>query len=606
MASLLPNPKLQFVDANGVPRVGAKLFSYIATSSTKKDTYQDSTQLSLNTNPIILDASGSCTVFGEGAYKFILAPSTDTDPPASPYWTVDNVNIYDMVDLYGLTATVKDLNSTIASTVAVSSATYTVSATADKGKTILVNAASAPVTIYLPTNVSATTGFSICIKKTDASSNAVTITPSGVETIDGLTTITLNSTNEEYQLLSNASTWNIISRFRRGLSRAVTTATTLTYANEDDLILADATTAAITITLPLLGSTGIGREWKVSIRKSDSTSHLITIIGQSGQLINGGANIVLNNQYETTNLRGTDSAWTVVSKSDSQGIHSPLPFGYINGLRITKMSTVLLAVGLGGCDSYDLAVDIKNYGNAAFSKAINSTWVEGSGLGGFPTGITLTDNTWYYVFAMSDSSGTKFDVGYDSSVYATNLMATASVVASLYVKYRLIWAVKYFTSGGIKGFEMARCSSAGGNSLVSRRICIWTGGAPYDYTNAGVMTTPATINLPSVPPFVGADYATESVIAVSATGATAGTGGVHYSAFDAWVYPTTIAIDTNSVPTLSAEMFSSISSAATARGACVMPIMTANGNINVAKTQSTDGTTTQTFNISVISWEMII
>jgi hypothetical protein len=88
-------PKPQFVDGNGNPAVGYKLFSYAAGSSTKQNTYTDSTGNSANTNPIVLNSLGQPTTeiwFTEGSsYKLVLAPANDTDPPASAIWSVDNL-----------------------------------------------------------------------------------------------------------------------------------------------------------------------------------------------------------------------------------------------------------------------------------------------------------------------------------------------------------------------------------------------------------------------------------------------------------------------------------------------------------------------------------
>lgn len=86
----------QFADGNGVPRPGAKLFTYVGGSvNTKQTTYTESTGTTPNTNPIVLDAFGQLQqpiwLTTGVLYKFVLAPSTDTDPPTSPYWTLDNI-----------------------------------------------------------------------------------------------------------------------------------------------------------------------------------------------------------------------------------------------------------------------------------------------------------------------------------------------------------------------------------------------------------------------------------------------------------------------------------------------------------------------------------
>lgn len=89
-------PKPQFFDAAGNPDLGYKLFFYVAGStSTKQNTYTNSTGSVANSNPIILNALGQTPNelwFTEGQlYKAVLAPSTDTDPPTNPVWTIDNL-----------------------------------------------------------------------------------------------------------------------------------------------------------------------------------------------------------------------------------------------------------------------------------------------------------------------------------------------------------------------------------------------------------------------------------------------------------------------------------------------------------------------------------
>lgn len=90
---LAPSARQQFLDTAGNPYVGAKLFTYLAGTSTKQATYTTSAGDVANTNPIILDASGrtpSGLWLTEGAdYKFLLAPAYDTDPPASAIYTED-------------------------------------------------------------------------------------------------------------------------------------------------------------------------------------------------------------------------------------------------------------------------------------------------------------------------------------------------------------------------------------------------------------------------------------------------------------------------------------------------------------------------------------
>jgi hypothetical protein len=86
--TLSPPPKLQFFGIDGLPLVGGKLYTYAAGTTTPLVTYTDSTGLTVNTNPIILDTRGETNVWlSNVAYKFVLKTSTDT-----LIWTVDNIS----------------------------------------------------------------------------------------------------------------------------------------------------------------------------------------------------------------------------------------------------------------------------------------------------------------------------------------------------------------------------------------------------------------------------------------------------------------------------------------------------------------------------------
>lgn len=71
-ASLLPNGKQQFIDANGNPLAGGSVYFYIPNTTAPKDTWQDSEQTILNTNPVVLDASGEALIYGDGIYRQIV------------------------------------------------------------------------------------------------------------------------------------------------------------------------------------------------------------------------------------------------------------------------------------------------------------------------------------------------------------------------------------------------------------------------------------------------------------------------------------------------------------------------------------------------------
>lgn len=88
MATISPQPKLQFFTANGVPLSGGKLYTYAAGTTTPLASYTDASGVTPNANPIILNSRGETSVWLDNAnYKFKLTDSNDVD-----IWTVDNID----------------------------------------------------------------------------------------------------------------------------------------------------------------------------------------------------------------------------------------------------------------------------------------------------------------------------------------------------------------------------------------------------------------------------------------------------------------------------------------------------------------------------------
>jgi len=72
MAKILAPPMTQFVDANGHPYAGGTVETYIPGTTTAKNTWSDHGATALNTNPVVLDASGRAFILGDGEYRLIV------------------------------------------------------------------------------------------------------------------------------------------------------------------------------------------------------------------------------------------------------------------------------------------------------------------------------------------------------------------------------------------------------------------------------------------------------------------------------------------------------------------------------------------------------
>lgn len=89
VTALMPVPRLQFLDANGDPLPGGKVFTYAAGTTTPLATYTTSVGNVANTNPVILDSGGFAAPgiwLSPAAYKIVLKDQNDVTQ-----WTVDNL-----------------------------------------------------------------------------------------------------------------------------------------------------------------------------------------------------------------------------------------------------------------------------------------------------------------------------------------------------------------------------------------------------------------------------------------------------------------------------------------------------------------------------------
>lgn len=104
-ASLMPMPKQAFyaVDNSGryVPLVGGLVYTYQAGTTTPKATYTDSTGVTAQSNPVVLDSRGEASIWlGAGSYKIVLKDSS-----GSTIWTVDGISSEANFSVYATTYT---------------------------------------------------------------------------------------------------------------------------------------------------------------------------------------------------------------------------------------------------------------------------------------------------------------------------------------------------------------------------------------------------------------------------------------------------------------------------------------------------------------------
>jgi hypothetical protein len=441
---------LQFFDGNGAPLSGGKIYWYISGTTTLKDTWRDQGKVQAHTNPIILNDDGTIPdgsggrggIWLDGSYKIKITDSSDT-----LILTQDVINAYDQLDWTGLTATIADLNSTSTNTIS-KNTTYAITI-ADRNKTILADATSAPFTINLPAAATVGNKFRIYIKKVDVTSNAVTVDGNLAETVDGQTTYELNDYNDNIGIHSDGSNWHLISSQIRGTVLAKSSAYPVILNDNTKLVVCNATGGAFNVTLPAVNTVGSG--FRVAVKKTDSSSNGITVVTPGVETIDGEVSFVVAVQYNCYEFVTDGVNWFI--RNDYQSDDSaPYPKGYFSGIELSNDSGDLshdINFAVGAVRDEANSVNLKL--DTPLIKQINAPWAQGTNQGGTPGTVSIDPNTQYHVYLIGKPDGT-VDGGFDEvgDLTASKLLTAAG--AAGFTVYRRIATVVTDASSNIDPF----------------------------------------------------------------------------------------------------------------------------------------------------------
>ena len=168
--ALFPNPNIQWFDDDGAPLAGGKLYFFITQTSTPEDTFaqSDLDPLSVNTNPIILNASGRADV------PIFLNPIGYTVTLTD----ADDVEIWSRDDIEGDNVFPATWGNLLAEGSKSVTTGYTV---LDTDRLVTVNSASGVTTVNLLPAGDATQPLTI----KNVSTHIVNVTPDGTDTLEG-------------------------------------------------------------------------------------------------------------------------------------------------------------------------------------------------------------------------------------------------------------------------------------------------------------------------------------------------------------------------------------------------------------------------------------
>lgn len=176
----------------------------------------------------------------------------------------------------------------------------------------IVNATGGGITITLPAASSAT-GAQITVKKTDNTSNIVTIDEAGGGPGPDGQAIQLGGQNDYATMISNGASWYIVASNRSaGNTRYFDGSGTYDIDMAVDLYLLSSFGGAMTARLPPANAAkSIGRQ--VTIKKVDVSANAVTVTEQGGAGPDQSSQ-PLATQYKAITVMSNGSQWYIVSK----------------------------------------------------------------------------------------------------------------------------------------------------------------------------------------------------------------------------------------------------------------------------------------------------
>jgi hypothetical protein len=173
-------------------------------------------------------------------------------------------------------------------------------------------------------------------------------------------------------------------------------------------------------------------------------------------IVKENGNILSANEIETTRdcICRYDNSAGNFKLMNYAAQESATPKGYIWGMELSNNVADVshdIDVSAGTCRDSTDTVTMKL--DAAFTKLLDNNggangWVAGTDDDGRPVGVDLNGNIWYHVFIVYKTSGGLTDIGFDTDIDATNLLADSG-----YDYYRRLGAVKTNGSANILQFE---------------------------------------------------------------------------------------------------------------------------------------------------------
>jgi len=237
---------------------------------------------------------------GQAGIEIVMGAS----PTISPFIIRDtNGNIVSVIGPSG--------GGTIAGALGVGFQTVTTTPTdlANTSSTFVsVDATAGNIALSLPaansTSGTPNSGRVIYIEKIDSSTNTVTISRAGADTIGsvGATSIVLTTQGACVMLVGSGTTWKLVPNTFAADSLQLKTVSSTPYTAvfSDYAVEVDATAGAFTFNLP--AANAVPKGWQLKVKKIDASANAVTVTRAGADTIEGANTAALAAQWNSVNL----------------------------------------------------------------------------------------------------------------------------------------------------------------------------------------------------------------------------------------------------------------------------------------------------------------
>ncbi len=253
---------------------------------------------------------------------------------------------------------------------------------------LLADATTAAFTITLPDATTIGAGRKYFIKKIDAGVNAVTVACTGAQTIDGVATAILRATNDSIIIIGDGTNWRIF-KVPLTVDNVKTVTAAYLISGLDMVVLADATTAAFTITLPDASVVGAGR--KFVVKKIDSSVNAITLACTGAQTVDGNTSVLARSKNDVFQVISDGSNWQIETSNPlllaETTLTSAAASVSFTGLGTFKEYTLIGSLNIEG---FQGVISLTFNGDPSTSTDYSYSSLQANGSGGFASNASTT------------------------------------------------------------------------------------------------------------------------------------------------------------------------------------------------------------------------